>query len=159
LKSYAKAGAVAEEVFTAIKTVFAFNGASNEIKRCIFSITFDYLFLSQVFIFGLESYESKLDDARKYGIKKGIINGVLVGFLWLVIYGAYALGFWYGWKLTTNIDPATGKPEFSVGKILTVFFNIIIAVFNLGSAGPFISTLAISRAAAFEVFKIIDRVI
>jgi ATP-binding cassette subfamily B (MDR/TAP) protein 1 len=61
--------------------------------------------------------------------------------------------------LTTNIDPVTGKPEFSVGKILTVFFNIIIAVFNLGSAGPFISTLAISRAAAFEVFKIIDRVI
>ena len=27
LKSYAKAGAVAEEVFTGIRTVFAFNGA------------------------------------------------------------------------------------------------------------------------------------
>ena len=27
LKSYAKAGAVAEEVFTAIRTVFAFNGS------------------------------------------------------------------------------------------------------------------------------------
>jgi len=33
LKSYAKAGAVAEEVFTAIRTVFAFNGASKEYKR------------------------------------------------------------------------------------------------------------------------------
>lgn len=33
LKSYAKAGAVAEEVFTAIRTVFAFNGAQKEHKR------------------------------------------------------------------------------------------------------------------------------
>ncbi len=30
LQSYAKAGAVAEEVFTAIRTVFAFNGAKKE---------------------------------------------------------------------------------------------------------------------------------
>lgn len=33
LKSYAKAGSVAEEVFTAIRTVFALNGAKKEHKR------------------------------------------------------------------------------------------------------------------------------
>ena len=33
LKSYAKAGAIAEEVFTAIRTVFAFNGAKKEHQR------------------------------------------------------------------------------------------------------------------------------
>ena len=38
LKAYAKGGAVAEEVFTAIKTVFAFNGANNEIKRFLIFI-------------------------------------------------------------------------------------------------------------------------
>lgn len=35
LKSYARAGAVAEEVFTAIRTVFAFNGVKKEHKRSI----------------------------------------------------------------------------------------------------------------------------
>jgi len=35
LKSYAKAGAVAQEVLTAIRTVFAFNGAQKEHKRYI----------------------------------------------------------------------------------------------------------------------------
>ena len=49
LKSYAKAGAIAEEVISSIRTVFAFNGAQKEHKR----------------------YDSKLDDARIFGIKKG----------------------------------------------------------------------------------------
>ncbi len=38
LKEYARAGAVAEEVLTAIKTVFAFNGSKKEHKRLVSSI-------------------------------------------------------------------------------------------------------------------------
>ena len=101
-------------------------------------------------------YEVKLEEARKTGIKKGIFLGILSGFVWIVIYGAYALGFWYGWTLTESDNCA--EPEYSVGKILLVFFSIIIAVFSLGQAAPFISTLAIARAAAYEIFEIIDRV-
>jgi len=82
--------------------------------------------------------------------------GILIGVVWIVIYGAYALGFWYGWTLTKS-DPC-GEPEYTVGKILLVFFSIIIAVFSLGQAAPFVSTLAIARAAAHEIFEIIDRV-
>jgi hypothetical protein len=64
----------------------------------------------------------------------------------------------YGWSLTRNIDPITGEPEYTVGKILLIFFNIIIGVFSLGNAGPYVGTLASARAAAYEIFKIIDRV-
>ncbi len=39
-------------------------------------------------------YEKRLDDAKNYGIKKSISNGLLLGVVWLVINGAYALGFW-----------------------------------------------------------------
>lgn len=76
----------------------------------------------------------------------------------LVIFCAYALGFWYGWKLTTEIDPVTGVTEYTVGKILLVFFVIIIGVFSLGNAAPYFSTLSSAKAAAYEVFMIIDRV-
>ena len=110
LKSYANAGSIAEEVFTAIRTVFAFNGAQKEHKR----------------------YESKLDDARRFGIKKGVINGFMLGFFNLVSNLAHALGFWYGWSLTEEVD-ASGKSEYTVGVIILVFFNILIGVFSLGS--------------------------
>jgi hypothetical protein len=33
LKAYAKAGAVAEEVLSSIRTVFSYNGAGYELKR------------------------------------------------------------------------------------------------------------------------------
>jgi ATP-binding cassette subfamily B (MDR/TAP) protein 1 len=33
LKSYAKAGAIAEEVFSSIRTVFSYNGGAYESKR------------------------------------------------------------------------------------------------------------------------------
>lgn len=136
LKFYAKAGSKATEVFTAIRTVFAFNGAHKEHQR----------------------YESRLDDAKNFGIKRGVMNGFIVGLLWLVIKAGYALGFWYGWTLTTQTD-SNGEKEFTVGGIVFVYFSIIIGLFSLGSAAPFISTLAAAKAAAYEVLQIIDRVI
>lgn len=135
LKSYAKAGAVADEVISAIRTVFAFNGSQIEHKR----------------------YESKLEEARRAGIKKSLVQGILFGVVWLVIQDGYALGFWYGWTLT-EVDPVTNKSEYSVGKIILVFFNIIMGIFSLGNAAPFIGNITIARTAAYEVYKIIDRV-
>ena len=58
----------------------------------------------------------------------------------------------------TEIDPVTNKQEYTVGRILLVFFSIIMGVFGLGQAAPFFGTLAAARGAAYEVFKIIDRV-
>lgn len=57
-----------------------------------------------------------------------------------------------------NVDPITGKSDYSIGKILLVFFAILIGVFSLGNAGPFFGTAATARAAAYEAFQIIDRV-
>jgi ATP-binding cassette subfamily B (MDR/TAP) protein 1 len=134
LKSYARAGGIAEEVISSVRTVFAFNGSQKEFKR----------------------YESKLDEARIFGLKKSVANGVLMGFVWLIINCAYALGFWYGWSLTVPND--MGQAEYTIGKILLVFFSIIIGVFSLGNAGPFIATLSTAKASAYEVFSIMDRV-
>ncbi len=75
-----------------------------------------------------------------------------------MIFGAYALGIWYGWSLSIAIDPITGQQQYTVGKIMLVFFVIIIGVFSLGNAGPYFETVATARAAAYEVFRIIDRV-
>jgi ATP-binding cassette subfamily B (MDR/TAP) protein 1 len=57
----------------------------------------------------------------------------------------------------TNVD-ASGNAEYTVGKLLLVFFGILVGVFSLGSAAPYLGTLSTARAAAYEIFKIIDRV-
>ena len=44
-------------------------------------------------------YNTNLWEARFQGIRKGMILGLGMGAAWIVLYGSYALGFWYGAKL------------------------------------------------------------
>ncbi|KAK6172116.1 hypothetical protein SNE40_018066 [Patella caerulea] len=131
LKAYAKAGSIAEEVLSSIRTVVAFGGQKTEVER----------------------YSDNLIDAKKFGIKKGMTNGVAMGFVWFAIFCAYALGFWYGGKLTIE------EPEnYTVGKMLIVFFSVLIGAFSLGNASPGIQAFSTGRGAAFVIFKLIDQV-
>ena len=77
LDAYAQAGAIAEEVLNSIKTVTSFAGQQEEINR----------------------YEKNLIAAKDVGIKKAVSTGFSIGTLFLVLYSAYGLGFWYGGKL------------------------------------------------------------
>ena len=74
---YGKAGAIAEEVLSSIRTVIAFGGEEKEIER----------------------YDGKLHLSRKAGVMRGTLVGVGAGLMWFIIYGSYALAFWYGVKL------------------------------------------------------------
>ncbi|UJR28455.1 hypothetical protein I4U23_009695 [Adineta vaga] len=127
LKAYAKAGAVAEEVLSSIRTVFSYNGAAYEVKR----------------------YEKHLRAAKLRGVRKGVFNGVLMGTIFCLMFCTYALGFWYGAKLVREED-------YSIGAILIVFFSIITAVFSLGQAAPHLQSMAQARGAAFTLWTIID---
>ncbi|KAK7110228.1 ATP-dependent translocase ABCB1-like isoform X2 [Littorina saxatilis] len=129
LAAYAKAGAVAEEVFSAIRTVVAFGGQEKEAQR----------------------YHENLGQAKSFGVKKGFSSGLSMGFVWLVIFGAYALGFWYGGKLTRD-EPDT----YSVGKMIIVFFSVLIGAFSLGNASPSMESFNSARGAAYVIFKLID---
>ncbi|XP_060595692.1 ATP-dependent translocase ABCB1-like [Ruditapes philippinarum] len=130
LKAYARAGAVAEEVLGAIRTVVAFGGQEKECKR----------------------YDSNLIEARDLGVRKGLVNGVAMGMTWLIIFGAYALGFWYGAKL------AREEPDvYSIGDVMIVFFGVLIGAFSLGNAAPNVQSFAIARGAAYIVYQLIEQ--
>ncbi|XP_075067982.1 ATP-dependent translocase ABCB1 isoform X5 [Mixophyes fleayi] len=129
LTAYAKAGAVAEEVLSAIRTVIAFGGQDKEVQR----------------------YEKNLEDAKKIGIKKAITANVSIGFAYLMIYSSYALAFWYGTTLVLTED-------YTIGRVLTVFFAVIIGAFTLGQAAPNIEAFSNARGAAYAIFNIIDTV-
>uniref|UniRef100_A0A8C6BNK3 ATP binding cassette subfamily B member 1 n=1 Tax=Monodon monoceros TaxID=40151 RepID=A0A8C6BNK3_MONMO len=127
LLAYAKAGAVAEEVLAAIRTVIAFGGQKKELER----------------------YNKNLEEAKRIGIKKAITANISMGAAFLLIYASYALAFWYGTSLVLS-------EEYSVGQVLTVFFSILIGAFSVGQASPSIEAFANARGAAYEIFKIID---
>ncbi|XP_031432823.1 ATP-dependent translocase ABCB1 [Clupea harengus] len=129
LSAYAKAGAVAEEILVAISTVVAFNGQQKAVER----------------------YERNLEDAKNFGVKKAISTNVSMGLTQFVIFATYALAFWYGTKL--SID----EPEnYSIGRVITVFFSVMIGAFSLGQGAPNLESIAKARGAAYEVYKTID---
>ncbi|CAH7467323.1 ATP-dependent translocase ABCB1 [Phodopus roborovskii] len=127
LQAYAKAGAVAEEVLAAIRTVIAFGGQKKELER----------------------YNNNLEEAKRLGIKKAITANISIGAAFLLIYASYALAFWYGTSLVIS-------KEYSIGQVLTVFFAVLIGAFSVGQASPNIEAFANARGAAYEIFNIID---
>ncbi|EDL84316.1 rCG41101 [Rattus norvegicus] len=127
LQAYAKAGAVAEEVLAAIRTVIAFGGQKKELER----------------------YNKNLEEAKRVGIKKAITANISIGIAYLLVYASYALAFWYGTSLVLS-------NEYSIGQVLTVFFSILLGTFSIGHLAPNIEAFANARGAAYEIFKIID---
>ncbi|KAL0963811.1 hypothetical protein UPYG_G00313890 [Umbra pygmaea] len=130
LQAYAKAGAVADEVLSSIRTVAAFGGEDKEAER----------------------YDKNLIEAQNWGVKKGTIIGVFQGYLWCIIFLCYALAFWYGSKLVIETD------ELSPGTLVQVFFGVLMAAMNLGQASPCLEAFASGQAAAKIIFDTIDRV-
>ncbi|XP_067304664.1 ATP-binding cassette, sub-family B (MDR/TAP), member 4 [Pseudorasbora parva] len=125
--AYAKAGAVAEEVLSAIRTVFAFGGQKKEILR----------------------YHKNLENAKNVGIRKAITVNIAMGFTFFMIYMSYALAFWYGSTLIL-------AGEYDIGILLMVFFSVLIGAFGIGQTSPNIQAFSSARGAAHKVFQIID---
>ncbi|NXP47320.1 MDR1 protein, partial [Heliornis fulica] len=129
LSAYAKAGAVAEETLTAIKTVVAFNGQQKALAK----------------------YDANLEMARSVGVKKSITTNTSLGVSQFLIFGSYALAFWYGTKLTAE------EENYDIGRVLIVFFSVLIGTFSLGQAAPNLESVANARGAAYEVYRIINK--
>ncbi|KAI9343429.1 P-loop containing nucleoside triphosphate hydrolase protein [Zopfochytrium polystomum] len=124
---YAEAGAVAQEVIAAIRTVTAFHGQSREMDR----------------------YSTKLKAAEIEGVKSSMVSGLNIGFVFMIIFLTYALGFWYGGtRIGHGMTP---------GDVINVFFSIIIGAFSLGQVGPNLSDVASGIGAASKIFEVIDR--
>ncbi|XP_073533905.1 ATP-binding cassette sub-family B member 5-like isoform X1 [Phyllobates terribilis] len=128
LTAYAKAGAVAEEVLSSIRTVVAFGGQEKEIKR----------------------YTNNLGEAKKLGIKKAMASQLALGFMCLVNYASYGLGFWYGTILIL------GDQGYTVGDALVIFLSVVVSSFCLGQAFSHLEAFSIARGAAYGIFHVID---
>lgn len=136
MEAYGKAGSIAEEVFSAIRTVVAFGGQYKESHR----------------------YKSNLVDARKINIKRGFFSGLGFGLLWFFIYASYALAFWYGVGLVLEERPLPdSETTYTPGVMFVVFFSVMMGSMNLGMASPYIEAFGIAKGAGAKVYKIIEQ--
>lgn len=60
-------------------------------------------------------YDANLELARSVGVKKSITTNISLGVSQFLIFGSYALAFWYGTKLT-----AEEKENYDIGHVLIV---------------------------------------
>ncbi|XP_078573249.1 ATP-dependent translocase ABCB1-like isoform X2 [Branchiostoma floridae x Branchiostoma japonicum] len=125
--AYAKAGGVAEEVLSSMRTVAAFGGEKKEEKR----------------------YNVHLVEAMRMGVKKAISAGAGMGVTFLVMFGVYALAFWYG-------SDRVRAGEYTPGGFLITFFCVVIGAMSLGQAAPNIESFAKAKGAAAFVYSVID---
>ncbi|XP_010605234.1 bile salt export pump isoform X1 [Fukomys damarensis] len=129
LKAYAKAGCVADEVISSMRTVAAFGGEKKEVER----------------------YENNLVFAQRSGIRKGMVMGFFTGYMWCLIFFSYALAFWYGSQLVLE------EGEYTPGTLVQVFLGVLVGALNLGNASSCLEAFATGRAAAATIFETIDR--
>ncbi|XP_060800671.1 ATP-dependent translocase ABCB1 [Amyelois transitella] len=126
-----KAGAVAEEVISAVRTVYAFSGQRKEIER----------------------YQSFLGKSRSINIKKGFFNGIAMGTLYLCIFASYALSFWFGYKLMVD------EPEnYDVSTMIAVFFGVMMGSANFGMSSTLMEVFGVAKGAGAQIFNLIDNV-
>lgn len=137
MTAYAKAGTIAEEVFSAIRTVIAFGGQYKEVNR----------------------YKANLIDAKNINIKRGFFSGLGFGLLWFFIYASYALAFWYGVGLVID-QRGWGADDiiYTPGVMFTVFFSVMMGSMNLGMASPYIETFGIAKGAGAKVYQLIEQI-
>ncbi|KAI8850229.1 P-loop containing nucleoside triphosphate hydrolase protein [Chytridium lagenaria] len=126
---YSKAGTVAEECISAIRTVAALNAQDRMSTR----------------------YTQQLQQAVKFGIKKAVVTGAGTGILFMFIYLAYSLAFYYGSILLQN-------NQIDAGIVVNVFFAILIGAFALGQIAPELQAFALGMGAGSKILATLDRV-
>jgi ATP-binding cassette subfamily B (MDR/TAP) protein 1 len=126
---YAEAGTIAEQVFSGIRTIYAFSLQERFAGR----------------------YETRLEGALRAGVKRGTILGLGFGIFMFVLFATYGLSFWYGAQLIKD-----GKID--GGTVMVVFYSMMMGAMSLVTLPPNLSAVSSASGAAYKIFETIDRV-
>ncbi|XP_076805845.1 ATP-dependent translocase ABCB1-like [Clavelina lepadiformis] len=129
LEAYAKAGAVAEEAISSIKTVAAFGCQDREVER----------------------YAGNFQDVKKIGIYRSLTVGAVLGLSSLSMFSMFGLSIWFGMTLVF-------EGQFAVGDIIISVFNVITAVYGARLAFTDLEYIVEAHSAVDRLYAIIDRI-
>ncbi|TKY64230.1 ABC transporter B family member 19 [Spatholobus suberectus] len=127
--SYRKAGSIAEQAISSIRTVFSFVAESQLAGK----------------------YAELLQKSAPIGAKVGFAKGIGMGVIYLITYSTWALAFWYGSILIA-------RNELDGGSAIACFFGVNVGGRGLALALSYFAQFAQGTVAASRVFFIIERI-
>ncbi|CAF4037744.1 unnamed protein product, partial [Adineta steineri] len=130
LSTYSKAGKIAQEVFSSLRTVLSFNGSKWQQKQ----------------------YEKELKLNERCTVRKDAAFGAFSGWLFFISFVVYAIGFIFGSILMSYGNHRTP----TISDILIIVNMFAIAFTLLSSIGPFFQSISEAQGAALSVFRLID---
>ncbi|CAF0893719.1 unnamed protein product [Rotaria sordida] len=130
LMIYSKAGQIVQEVFSSLRTILSLNGNKFEQKR----------------------YDRELYPTRWSSIRKGAVFGIYTGWLSLMTYLVYSVGFIFGSLLMSHKADHT----LDISDILAIVTLFAQCLKYFSSIGPFFQSFSEARGAAASVFRLID---
>lgn len=147
LAIYSKAGLLAEEVFSTVRTVHAF-----------------WLnpYLSR-------KYDKFIDEAMVVGLKHSPVYSFLFSVEFFCVYCGYGLAFWRGirmfvsgeitesGRLTVMFFFQASLAKNDAGDVFTVILAVIVAASSMSALAPQSMSLTKASASAAELFSTIDR--
>jgi ATP-binding cassette, subfamily B (MDR/TAP), member 1 len=92
----------------------------------------------------------QLKDPLKQGIKRGLVDGGMLGFSQLIMLSAYGFVFWYGGHKVL-------RGEVAFQRMLRSLMAVMMAAQGVGQTSSFLGDTAAAEAAAARIFAIIDR--
>ncbi|EPB87935.1 hypothetical protein HMPREF1544_05226 [Mucor circinelloides 1006PhL] len=127
--AYAQAGAVAENAFNSIRTIYSFNLERRFLNR----------------------YKKELDNAFKSGLKRATVSGLGMAASMSSMLCIYALTLWYGSTLVVK-DQLTGPTVF------IVLLSMILGSVGLFTFPINLAAISAAQGSAYRMFAVIDRV-
>nr|ACS87806.1 putative p-glycoprotein [Angomonas deanei] len=128
-KHFAKAGSMATEVMENIRTVQTFGKEDYETDR----------FGEAVLL------------AQEKGIRKEFAANLSAAVIMALVFLSYTIAFFFGSYLVE-----WGRADMQ--DVISTFISVLMGSFGLGFVAPSMTAFTESRAAAYEIFKAIDRV-
>ncbi|CAF1031428.1 unnamed protein product [Adineta steineri] len=130
LNTYSRAGQIAQEVFSSLRTVLSFNGSKSQQKQ----------------------YEKELKLNEWYTVRKDAAFGVYYSWLLFINFLVYSIGFTFGSILMSDKIRHT----VTISEILIVVNMFAQALVYLNTIGPFFQSISEAQGAAVSVFRLID---
>ena len=135
-KAYEKAGGIAEEIMTNIKTVASFANFKFEIER----------------------FRQLIDDTKQLGIKNGLKLGLGMGGIYLFMFTSYCIAVIAGSRFIVDKTwNANAGRYFMAGDVMTVIFATVMAVSSLGGMAPNVKAIGEATIAASDFFTLQER--
>ncbi|KAK4890821.1 hypothetical protein LTR27_010522 [Elasticomyces elasticus] len=128
-KIYSRAGVIAQDAISSIKTIHAFGAQEKIIKR----------------------YDEFLDEAHTEGKKNSLVFAVLFSNQTFFVMSGTALAFWQGFRMFRS-----GEID-SVGTVFTVVLSVTLGATSVMLIFPQIQSLTNATSSASELFSVIDK--